>query len=151
MVPDAVGSGATLEDAVGSGATLEGLDAAHPAVAATCDAATNEADDCGDGDQAPVDSASAEGAALASYAAGGGTFQPFLRPLRYTHFFRECAWGDAKAAVAALAAATAPGSDGAWLRRLLERRESSLRKSPLHACCAVPRVPTKSTRERRAI
>jgi hypothetical protein len=119
------------------GATLESLDVEHPALARSCDVVKSVADRHGDGDQRPLPSfPGSPGALLAAYCAGGGTFQPFARPARYTHFFKCCAWGDAREVVATLASATAPGGDAAWLRSLLERRESSLRKPPLHAAIA---------------
>ena len=119
------------------GATLESLDVEHPALARSCDVVKSVADRHGDGDQRPLPSfPGSPGALLAAYCAAGGTFQPFARPARYTHFFKCCAWGDAREVVATLASATAPGGDAAWLRSLLERRESSLRKPPLHAAIA---------------
>ena len=113
---------------------LESMAFDDAAVASSSDGALNAADAFGDGDQSPL--VGEGGAALAAYCARGGNFQPFARPRRYTPFFRACAWGDARAAVEALVGATAPGSGAGALSELLERRESALRKPPLHACCS---------------
>ena len=50
--------------------------------------------------------------------------------------FRSCAWGDAAAVEAALADVVQFDDGASGMRRVLEQRESSLRKPPLHAAIA---------------
>ena len=97
-----------------------------------CDRTRNQSDPCGDGDQSPLvdgfgDSA---GGQVREVWASGADFNPFLGRDLYPPFYAACAWGD-EFVVRAFLSEESPE---------LERRESKLRYSPLHACVAGSRV-----------
>ena len=141
---------------------LEGKD--NPVLERSCDVRVNEGDPFGDGDQRPfpkeaaIHAPASPSADLEHLWATGGNLNPFQRPDSYSHFFKSCAWGDLEEVKVMLAEAEARdggggggggggGSAGAGagagvsstssrslMEKLLEKRESTLRYSPLFVC-----------------
>jgi hypothetical protein len=111
-------------------------------LARSTDLAACRADPYGDGDQSAVRATlpGTPGQDLVGVWSSGADFDPQdaacaadLSPLLCAAF-----WGDAAAVAAAIAAARAAGDDA--LRKLLERRESLLRFTPLLSCISGARL-----------
>ena len=121
-----------------------------PPIKKACDIAAMLADPYGDGDQTFLEGTmpGSAGADLEQLWAIGGDHNPFERPDDYSSFFAHCAWGNSSEVAAILREFDERQKDplDQSLRRLLEKRESNLRKSPLHAAIGGSRLEPR-TRE----
>ena len=122
----------------------------HPVVERCCDTATMLADPCGDGDQSYLDGfvSGSPGDDLLQMWAEGADYNPFKRPDDYTDFHKNCAFGNAAEVEATLQEVDQRKTKGTVdpaKRRLLEFRESFLRKSALLACINGARVTLGSS------
>ena len=117
----------------------------HPVVDRCCDTATMLADPHGDGDQSYLDgfTSGSPGDDLLQMWAEGADYNPFKRPDDYNDFHKHCAFGNAaevEATLQEMDQRKTKGSVDPAKRRLLEFRESFLRKSALLACINGARV-----------
>lgn len=129
-----------------------------PILGRCCNVRMNKADPFGDGDQSHVDprecGPGSPWSDLEMFWSKGGNLDPFTRPHKYSMFFKACAWGDVAEVEAMLAEAAnidardeavAGASSRSTTAKLLEKRESSLRYSPLFACVMGSKVEYNTT------
>ena len=111
----------------------------HPVVERSCDTATMLSDPYGDGDQSYLEVfvSGSPGSDLSEMWAAGADYNPFKKPDAYTCFHKNCAYGNAaevEATLQEMDQRKTKGPADPAKRRLLELRESFLRKSALLAC-----------------
>ena len=104
-------------------------------IAGACDTELNDSEPFGDGDQRENLVSCGHGEPLYQMWCRGGNLNPWKRPHQYSDFFVACACGQVHAVEAAISKVS--DTD---LHALLERRESSLRYSPLHVTAAGSRL-----------